>query len=85
MGLGSSHNHLSSFIRYTFNAKIFTYHTFEKQGQCSQPSSPSVLGPDEDGRHSVVPSRPGSKLPDTSEWRTSAPAIPRRPHLYQFL
>jgi len=26
--LGSSHNHLSSFIHYTFNTKIFTYQAF---------------------------------------------------------
>jgi len=25
--LGSSRNHLSSFIYYTFNIKVFTYHT----------------------------------------------------------
>jgi len=29
--LGSSHNHVSSFIHYTFNAKIFIYHTFGNQ------------------------------------------------------
>jgi len=29
--LGSSHNHLSSFIRYTFNTKIFIYHAFGNQ------------------------------------------------------
>ena len=35
--------------------------------QCSQPSSPSVLSPDEDGRLFAVPSRPPPKLPDDSE------------------
>ena len=29
--LGSSRNHLSSFIRYTFNTKIFTYQAFGNQ------------------------------------------------------
>ena len=29
--LGSSRNHLSSFIPYTFNTKIFTYHAFGNQ------------------------------------------------------
>jgi len=29
--LGSSRNHLSSFILYTFNTKIFTYHAFGNQ------------------------------------------------------
>ena len=29
--LGSSRNHLSSFIHYTFNTKIFIYHTSGNQ------------------------------------------------------
>ena len=29
--LGSSRNHLSSFIYYTFNTKAFTYHTCRNQ------------------------------------------------------
>jgi len=29
--LGSSRNHLSSFIHYTFNKKIFIYHDFGNQ------------------------------------------------------
>ena len=31
MGFGSSRNHLSSFIPFTFNTKIFTYHAFGNQ------------------------------------------------------
>jgi len=31
--LGSSRNHLSSFIYYTFNTKIFSYHPFGNQDQ----------------------------------------------------
>ena len=31
--LGSSRNHLSSFIHFTFNTKIFIYHAFGNQDQ----------------------------------------------------
>jgi len=31
--LGFSINHLSSFVNYTFNTKVFTYHTCRKQDQ----------------------------------------------------
>jgi len=38
--LGSSGNHLSSFIHYTFNRRIFVYHSFGKQDMTvlSEPS-----------------------------------------------
>jgi len=31
MSLGSSRNHLSSFIGYTFNTRYSTYHTFRNK------------------------------------------------------
>jgi len=33
MDLGSSRNHLSFFIRYTFNTKTFIYHYFGKSSR----------------------------------------------------
>ena len=38
-----------------------------RSNQCSQPSSSSILSPDEDGRLFAVPCRPPPKLPDDSE------------------